>query len=135
MKNQSVYLAAVVALFAGGIVGLTMSWGQVAGGSSASPVMNDATGGAAAPIGGGQIMGGDGVVDGIGEASLIARYEFNGDANDRSRDGRNGVLHGKGATFVDDKQFGKVLSLSGEAEAYVELPNDALNDAESLSIV
>ena len=37
--------------------------------------------------------------------------------------------------FVDDKQFGRVLSLSGEDGAYLSLPAATLVEVESLSIV
>lgn len=74
---------------------------------------------------------GDQILDGIGETGLIARYLFNGDARDWSRNN----LHGRTqAKFVDDPRFGKVLSLSGDTSAYVVLPGEALTDLESLSI-
>ena len=79
--------------------------------------------------------GGDQIVDGIGETSLVARYPLQGNANDTSRDGHHGTLHGSGASFVDDKQFGKVLSLSGEKETYLELPSGSLSDADTISVV
>jgi hypothetical protein len=61
---------------------------------------------------------GDQILDGIGETSLIARYVLDGNAQDRSRDSHHATLHG-GAAFVDDKQFGSVLELSGKADDYV----------------
>lgn len=76
---------------------------------------------------------GDQILDGIGETGLIARYLFNGDTRDWSRNN----LHGRAGTqvkFVDDARFGKVLSLSGDSSAYITIPGEALTDLESLSI-
>jgi len=56
---------------------------------------------------------GDQFLDGIGETALIARYLFNGNVEDRSRNSFHAALHGQQAAFVDDEQFGKVLSLPG----------------------
>ena len=42
---------------------------------------------------------------------------------------------GPAATFVDDKQFGRVLSLSGEDGVYLSLPAATLAEVESLSVV
>ncbi|MEJ7559639.1 MAG: beta-L-arabinofuranosidase domain-containing protein [Pedobacter sp.] len=80
-----------------------------------------------------QAQNGDQILDGIGETGMVARYLFNGDFKDWSRN----TLHAKAPgtqAFVDDKQFGKVLSLSGEANSYVTIPQAALADLESLSI-
>lgn len=76
---------------------------------------------------------GDQILDGIGETGLIARYLFNGDTRDWSRNN----LHGRAGAqvkFVDDARFGKVLSLSGDSSAYITIPGEALTDLESLSI-
>jgi len=78
-------------------------------------------------------QGGDQILDGIGETGLIARYLFNGDTRDWSRNN----LHGRPGTqvkFVDDARFGKVLSLSGDSSSYISIPSEALTDLESLSI-
>ena len=78
-------------------------------------------------------QGGDQILDGIGETGLIARYLFNGDTRDWSRNN----LHGRPGTqvkFADDPRFGKVLSLSGDTSSYISLPAEALTDLESLSI-
>jgi len=75
----------------------------------------------------------DQILDGIGETGMIARYVFNGDTRDWSRNN----LHGKpgtGVQFVNDSRFGKVLSLSGEGNAFVTLPGETLTDLESISI-
>jgi hypothetical protein len=77
--------------------------------------------------------GGDQIVDGIGETSLVARYTLDASGKDRSRDSHDATIHG--GTFVDDKQFGKVLSLTGESGSYVELPANSLAEADTLSVV
>ncbi len=76
----------------------------------------------------------DQILDGIGETGLIARYVFNGDTKDWSRNNLHGSIQGTGAQFVNDNRFGKVLSLSGEDNSYVTLPAEALTDLESISI-
>ncbi len=74
-------------------------------------------------------------LDGIGETALIARYLFNGDTEDGSRNTYHATLHGK-AVYVEDERFGRVLSLpGGEKGAYVQLPSQALDDVDTLSIV
>src|SRR5215831_4603955 len=78
---------------------------------------------------------GDQILDGIGETSLIARFTLDGNTQDRSRDSHHATLHGSGGTFVDDKQFGRVLSLSGEDGDYLSLPVGTLAEAETLSVV
>ena len=81
-----------------------------------------------------QAQGGDQILDGIGETGMIARYQFNGDVRDWSRNNLHGKLQGGEAKFVNDTRFGKVLSLSGESNSYVTIPGEALTDLESLSI-
>lgn len=76
---------------------------------------------------------GDQILDGIGETGMIARYVFDGNAKDWSRNNLHAEIHGK-TSFVEDKQFGKVLSLSGENNSFISLPEDALKDLESVSI-
>ncbi|MBN2514207.1 MAG: glycoside hydrolase family 127 protein [Sedimentisphaerales bacterium] len=78
---------------------------------------------------------GDQFLDGIGETALIARYLFNGNVEDRSRNSYHAALHGQQAAFVDDEQFGKVLSLPGGTQgAYVQIPGQALADIDNLSV-
>ncbi len=77
---------------------------------------------------------GDQILDGIGETGLIARYLFNGDLKDWSRNNLQAKYQGGEAQFVNDNRFGKVLSLSGEGKAFVTIPGEALTDIESLSI-
>ncbi len=76
---------------------------------------------------------GDQILDGIGETGLIARYVFNGDLKDWSRNNLH-ASHGAEAKFVEDARFGKVLSLSGSTNDFVVIPEEALTDMESLSI-
>ena len=74
-------------------------------------------------------------LDGIGETALIARYLFNGNSEDWSRNTYHAALHGE-AGYVEDEQFGRVLSLpGGEDGAYVQLPGRALVDVDTLSVV
>lgn len=77
---------------------------------------------------------GDQILDGIGETGMVARYIFNGDVKDWSRNNLHGKYEGIDVKFVTDKQFGKVLSLSGENNSYVTIPQGALTDLESMSI-
>ncbi len=80
-----------------------------------------------------QAQSGDQILDGIGETGMIARYVFNGDLKDWSRNNLHAKYQGGEATFVNDTRFGKVLSLPGE-NAFVTIPAEALTDLESLSI-
>lgn len=78
-------------------------------------------------------QGGDQILDGIGETGMIARYLFDGDAKDWSRNNLHADVRGAGAGFVSDDRFGKVLSLSGDGD-FVSIPGQALTDLESLSV-
>lgn len=77
---------------------------------------------------------GDQILDGIGETGLIARYVFDGDAKDWSRNNLHGTTLGAKTLFINDSQFGKVLSLSPESKAFVSIPGEAFIGEESLSI-
>lgn len=77
---------------------------------------------------------GDQILDGIGETGLIARYVFDGDVKDWSRNNLHGNIAGSNSMFINDDQFGKVLSLSTESKAFVSIPGDAFAGEESLSI-
>ncbi len=73
-------------------------------------------------------------LDGIGETALIARYLFNGNREDWSRNAYHAMLHGK-VGYVEDERFGWVLSLPGGHDGgYVQIPGRALADMESLSV-
>lgn len=78
---------------------------------------------------------GDQFLDGIGETAMIARYLFNGNTEDRSRNSFHATLHGDNSIFVEDGQFGKVLCLpGGDSDTYIQIPGQALIDTENLSI-
>lgn len=81
-----------------------------------------------------QAQSGDQILDGIGETGLIARYIFNGDAKDWSRNNLHAKIEGTAAKFVNDNRFGKVLSLSGDKNSFISIPAQVLADIESLSI-
>ncbi|MET0572476.1 MAG: beta-L-arabinofuranosidase domain-containing protein [Pedobacter agri] len=77
---------------------------------------------------------GDQILDGIGETGLSARYIFDGNLKDWSRNKFHGTSLPGGVNFVNDARFGKVLSLSGDANAFINLPDAVLNDLESISL-
>lgn len=77
---------------------------------------------------------GDQILDGIGETDLIARYVFDGDTKDWSRNNWHGKVMGSGAKFENDEQFGKVLSLPANSKTFVSLPGGAVIGEESISI-
>lgn len=81
-----------------------------------------------------QAQSGDQILDGIGETDLIARYVFDEDTKDWSRNNLHAEIHGSKAKFIDDNLFGRVLSLPGDSKAFVTLPGDAVTGGESLSI-
>ncbi len=78
---------------------------------------------------------GDQILDGIGETGLSARYVFNGDLKDWSRNNLHAGIHGTDFTFVQDELFGKVLSLNGDNEVYISIPGESVTGQESLSII
>ena len=77
---------------------------------------------------------GDRFLDGIGETALIARYVLSGNVEDSSRNNHHATLHGTGATYVEDRQFGKVLSLPGRDGGYVTIPGQVLIGVDTLSV-
>jgi len=77
---------------------------------------------------------GDQILDGIGETGMIARYVFDGDVKDWSRNNLHAKFQGTGVKFVNDNRFGKVLSLSGDNNSFLTIPGEAVKDIESLSI-
>lgn len=81
-----------------------------------------------------QAQNGDQILDGIGETGLIARYLFDGDAKDWSRNNLHGKLNDSKANFVDDDLFGTVLFLPVDSNAFVTLPGEAVTGEETLSI-
>ena len=81
-----------------------------------------------------QAQNGDQILDGIGETGMIARYVFDGDGKDWSRNNLHAKFQSSAVKFVKDERFGKVLSLSGNSNSFLTLPGTALTDLESLSI-
>jgi len=77
---------------------------------------------------------GDQILDGIGETELIARYTFNKDVKDWSRNNLHGSIIGSDFKFVEDSRFGSVLSLLGNVETFVSLPGELVTGEESLTI-
>ncbi|MCF7730651.1 MAG: glycoside hydrolase family 127 protein [Akkermansiaceae bacterium] len=77
---------------------------------------------------------GDQILDGIGETALIARYVFNGDVRDWSRNNLHGEVRGGTSNFEKSEQFGKVLSLPADNGTHVTLPNKTLLGTDSLSV-
>jgi DUF1680 family protein len=78
--------------------------------------------------------GGDRFLDGIGETSLIARYVFDGNEKDSSRNNHHATLHGTASTFVHDDRFGSVLSLPGKGGGHVEIPGHVLIGVDTISV-
>lgn len=82
-----------------------------------------------------QTDGGDQFLDGIGETAMIARYVFDGNAQDWSRN-YHAIVHGTDVAYVQDSRFGTVLSLpGGRTGGYVQIPGEALVGNEAISIV
>lgn len=77
---------------------------------------------------------GDQILDGIGETGLIARYIFDGNTKDWSRNNWHGKVQDSKGKFINDEQFGTVLSLPADSNAFVSLPGEALLGEESLTI-
>ena len=83
--------------------------------------------------------GGDQILDGIGETALIARYLFNGDVRDASRNGfdarRETGEEDAADAFSEDASLGTVLSLpGGDGGCYLRIPGQALAGADSLAV-
>lgn len=77
---------------------------------------------------------GDQILNGIGETALLARYVFNGNAYDTSRNSQHAKLEGSGITYVDDARFGKVLSLPGGTGGYVQIPGRVFDGLDTISV-
>lgn len=80
-----------------------------------------------------QAQNGDQILDGIGETGMIARYVFDGNVRDWSRNNLHAKFEGGEAKFITDNRFGKVLSLTGD-NVFVTIPGEAISDLESISI-
>ncbi|MGF1925150.1 MAG: beta-L-arabinofuranosidase domain-containing protein, partial [Bacteroidia bacterium] len=83
---------------------------------------------------GAQAQQGDQLLDGIGETSLVARYTFNGDLKDWSRNSFHAKMPDTVADFINDPRFGKVLSLAGHHKSFVALPTEVFANLESFTI-
>ena len=81
-----------------------------------------------------QGQNGDQILDGIGETALIARYVFDGDVQDWSRNNLHAKIQGTKATFVNDDRFGRVLSLPAGSNTFITIPGETLTNLESLSV-
>ena len=79
------------------------------------------------------VTGGDQFLDGIGETGLIARYVFNGNAEDSSRNNFHASLRGTGGDFVEDQRFTRVVNLPGNG-SHVQLPGNALHGEDTISV-
>jgi DUF1680 family protein len=78
-------------------------------------------------------QGGDQFLDGIGETGLIARYVFNGNTEDTSRNQLHATLRGTGGVFVEDGTR-RVLLLTGDG-SHVQLPAEALAGEDAMAVV
>jgi DUF1680 family protein len=78
-------------------------------------------------------QGGDQFLDGIGETGLIARYVFNGSAEDSSRNQLHATLRGTGPVFVEDGAR-RVLLLTGDG-SHVQLPAEAFDGEDAIAVV
>lgn len=76
---------------------------------------------------------GDQILDGIGETGLIARYVFNGNAEDSSRNQLHATVSGAGAVFIDDGPR-KALLLTGDG-SHAQLPASMLSGEDALAVV
>jgi hypothetical protein len=74
---------------------------------------------------------GDQFLDGIGETGLIARYVFNGNAEDSSRNQLHATVRGTGAFVADGPR--QVLLLTGDG-SYVQLPATALAGEDAIAV-
>src|SRR5688500_8537679 len=77
-------------------------------------------------------QGGDQFLDGIGETSLIARYAFNGNTEDSSRNQLHAKVIGTGSAFVEDGPR-RVLLLTGDG-SHVQLPSAALDGEDAVAV-
>jgi DUF1680 family protein len=82
-----------------------------------------------------QSDGGDQFLDGIGETALVARYVLNGNTVDSSRNAYQATLNGPGAAYVEDSQFGRVLSLpGGTGGAFIKIPGESLEGVDAVTV-
>lgn len=77
---------------------------------------------------------GDQILDGIGETALTARYVFDHDLRDWSRNNHHATLKGGDLKFISDPEFDNVTVLEEATPSYIELPGSLVSGQESLSI-
>lgn len=78
---------------------------------------------------------GNQMLDGIGETALRARYLFNGNTKDWSRNNLTSAIYpANGNYFSRDPKFGNMLSLSASNKNYVSLAGEAVEGEESISV-
>jgi hypothetical protein len=77
---------------------------------------------------------GDQFLDGIGETALIARYLFNGNVEDRSRNSFHAALHGQQAAFVAMTVRQSPVPAWGNEWRVCSDPGQALIVIENLSV-
>jgi DUF1680 family protein len=78
---------------------------------------------------------GDQFLDGIGETALVARYVFNGNSEDWSRNNYHAAVTGSKTAYVKDSKFGSVLSLPGGAKGgFVQIPGQVLIGLDSVTV-
>jgi hypothetical protein len=79
-----------------------------------------------------QSQGGDQFLDGIGETSLVARYQLQNNPEDSSRNQFHATLKGT-ASFVDDPAFTRALLMTGDG-SYAQLPAGTLENEDTISV-
>ncbi|MEL0457365.1 beta-L-arabinofuranosidase domain-containing protein [Flavobacteriaceae bacterium SZ-1-7] len=77
---------------------------------------------------------GNQILDGIGETGLIARYVFEGNLKDWSRNNLHAEIKDGSPEFIEDTLFKKALALNAGNNTYISLPGQTLNSIESLSV-
>jgi hypothetical protein len=65
---------------------------------------------------------------------LVAYYSFNGNANDRSSNGNNGVIHGAKNNFVTDRFGNAASACSFNGSTYIEIPGNQFNFNNNMSV-
>jgi uncharacterized protein len=80
-----------------------------------------------------QQTGGDQFLDGIGETALVARYQFNGNGEDSSRNQFHAMVRSTaGNLFIEDGQR-RVLLLTGDG-SHLQLPPQTLAEDDTISV-
>ncbi len=79
-----------------------------------------------------QSQGGDQFLDGIGETSLVARYQLQNNPEDSSRNQFHATVKGTG-NFVEDPAFTRALLITGDG-SYAQLPANTLEGEDTISV-